>query len=110
MDRAPVFGGIFSRLGVPGALYIGELAGVFLIFISFVRAKTPMGERCKCRSAQRQVISRISLSVQHLQSEEIRDHRVILAPLLSSGAAHLIHTLKNYHNRIPPQLPGQVQD
>jgi hypothetical protein len=48
---APVFGDTFSRFGIPGALYIGELAGVFLIFIGFIRAKTPMGERCTWCSA-----------------------------------------------------------
>jgi hypothetical protein len=74
MDRAPVFGGILSRFGIPGALYIGELAGVFLIFIGFIRAKTPMGEKYTCCPAKRQVISRISLSVQNLLGKEILNH------------------------------------
>jgi len=41
---APAFGGAFSRFGVPGALYIGELFGAVLIFIGFLRATTPMKE------------------------------------------------------------------
>jgi 4-hydroxybenzoate polyprenyltransferase len=40
----PAFGGAFSRFGVPGALYIGELLGAVLIFLGFLRATTPMGE------------------------------------------------------------------
>ena len=38
----PAFGGTFSRLGVPMALYIGELLGVVLIFLGYLRAITPM--------------------------------------------------------------------
>jgi len=41
---APAFGGAFSRFGVPGALYIGELFGAVLMFIGFIRATTPMKE------------------------------------------------------------------
>ena len=37
-------GGSFSRMGVPAALYIGELVGAVLMFIGFLRATTPMGE------------------------------------------------------------------
>ncbi len=40
----PAFGGLFSRLQVPGALYLGEFLGVILIFLGFLRATTPMGE------------------------------------------------------------------
>jgi hypothetical protein len=40
----PAFGGTFSRFGVPGALYIGELLGAVLMFIGFIRATTPMGD------------------------------------------------------------------
>jgi hypothetical protein len=40
---APAFGGTFSRFGVPGALYLGELLGAVLMFIGFIRATTPMG-------------------------------------------------------------------
>jgi len=40
---APAFGGAFSRMGVPAALYIGELVGAILMFIGFRRATTPMG-------------------------------------------------------------------
>jgi hypothetical protein len=39
---APAFGGAFSRFGVPGALYIGELFGAILMFAGFIRATTPM--------------------------------------------------------------------
>jgi hypothetical protein len=41
---APAFGGAFSRMGVPAALYIGELLGAVLMFIGFQRATTPMKE------------------------------------------------------------------
>ena len=40
---APAFGGFFSRLGIPGFLYYGELLGVILLFAGFIRATTPMG-------------------------------------------------------------------
>jgi len=40
---APAFGGAFSRVGIPVALYIGELVGAILMFIGFRRATTPMG-------------------------------------------------------------------
>jgi hypothetical protein len=39
---SPAFGGTFSRLGIPGALYFSELLGVILIFLGFLRASTPM--------------------------------------------------------------------
>ena len=42
---APAFGGTFSRFGLPGALYIGELLGALLLFAGFIRATTPMRER-----------------------------------------------------------------
>jgi hypothetical protein len=38
----PAFGGTFSRMGVPSALYIGELLGSVLMFAGFIRATTPM--------------------------------------------------------------------
>jgi hypothetical protein len=38
----PAFGGTFSRFGLPGALYIGELLGAILMFIGFIRATTPI--------------------------------------------------------------------
>lgn len=41
---APAFGGTFSRMGVPAALYIGELLGAVLMFIGFHRATTMMVE------------------------------------------------------------------
>ncbi len=37
---APAFGGVFSRFGIPNALYIGELLGTVLMFVGFVRATT----------------------------------------------------------------------
>ncbi|GAB4426180.1 MAG: hypothetical protein Kow002_15540 [Anaerolineales bacterium] len=40
----PAFGGLFSRLQVPGALYLGEFFGVILLFLGFLRATTPMTE------------------------------------------------------------------
>ena len=49
---APAFGGTFSRFGIPGALYIGELAGVILIFLGFLRATTPMGEEMRLQTSQ----------------------------------------------------------
>jgi hypothetical protein len=42
---APAFGGAFSRFGISGALYIGELIGATLIFLGFWRATTPMEEK-----------------------------------------------------------------
>jgi len=39
---APAFGGAFSRFGVPGALYLGELLGVVLMFAGFIRATMPV--------------------------------------------------------------------
>ncbi|MBN1317101.1 MAG: hypothetical protein JXA42_16585 [Anaerolineales bacterium] len=38
----PAFGGVFSRMGIGGALYISELMGAVLLFIGFLRAITPM--------------------------------------------------------------------
>ena len=38
----PAFGGTFSRMGIPGALYISELLGAVLMFIGFWRATTPI--------------------------------------------------------------------
>lgn len=38
----PAFGGFFSRLQFPGALYIGEFLGILLLFAGFLRATTPM--------------------------------------------------------------------
>lgn len=38
----PAFGGTFSRMGVANALYIGELLGVILIFLGYLRATHPM--------------------------------------------------------------------
>jgi hypothetical protein len=40
----PAFGGTLSRMGVPGALYIGELVGAVLMFAGFIRATTPIKE------------------------------------------------------------------
>jgi hypothetical protein len=49
---APAFGGGFSRMGVPAALYIGELVGAVLMFIGFRRATTPMAEEAPVLSSQ----------------------------------------------------------
>ena len=49
---APAFGGTFSRFGLPGALYLGELLGAVLMFIGFIRATTPMGKSVPEASAQ----------------------------------------------------------
>jgi hypothetical protein len=38
----PAFGGTFSRMGVPSALYIGEILGAILMFAGFIRATTPI--------------------------------------------------------------------
>jgi hypothetical protein len=38
----PAFGGTFSRMGVPSALYIGELLGAMLMFAGLFRATTPI--------------------------------------------------------------------
>jgi hypothetical protein len=38
----PAFGGAFSRVGIPGALYITELLGTVLLFVGFWRATTAM--------------------------------------------------------------------
>lgn len=40
----PAFGGTFSRMGIPGALYISELLGAVVMFIGFLRATTPIAE------------------------------------------------------------------
>lgn len=39
---APAFGGAFSRFGLSGALYVGELLGAVLMFAGFIRATTLM--------------------------------------------------------------------
>ncbi|MFQ5575391.1 MAG: hypothetical protein ACE5G8_00205 [Anaerolineae bacterium] len=39
---APAFGGAFSRFGLSGALYAGELLGAIIMFIGFIRATTPI--------------------------------------------------------------------
>ncbi len=49
---APAFGGTFSRMGVPSALYIGELFGTVLMFIGFWRATTPMGGEADASEAK----------------------------------------------------------
>lgn len=52
---SPAFGGTFSRLGIPGALYISELVGVILIFAGFLRATTPIEKKepeAACASQQ----------------------------------------------------------
>lgn len=41
----PAFGGLFSRLQFPGALYLGEFFGVILLFIGFMRATMPIEDK-----------------------------------------------------------------
>lgn len=38
----PAFGGTFSRMGVPAALYLGEFLGAIIIFLGYLRAVTPI--------------------------------------------------------------------
>ena len=47
----PAFGGTFSRMGLPNALYLGELLGAILMFIGFVRATTPMRSASPAKEA-----------------------------------------------------------
>ena len=50
----PAFGGAFSRLGIPNALYLSELSGAVLMFIGFIRATTPIrnsDDACSTRPA-----------------------------------------------------------
>ncbi len=47
----PAFGGTFSRMGVPSALYLGELFGAVLLFAGFIRATTPMRSSQKATEA-----------------------------------------------------------
>ena len=54
----PAFGGGFSRMGVPSALYISELLGAILLFIGFWRAITPMvgGQDTAVRMPESEVV------------------------------------------------------
>lgn len=47
----PAFGGTFSRLGIPGALYISEFLGAVLLFAGFLRATTPIPQAAESASA-----------------------------------------------------------
>jgi hypothetical protein len=47
----PAFGGGFSRLGLPGVLYIAELLGAILMFAGFIRATTPMARPAQASKA-----------------------------------------------------------
>lgn len=49
---APAFGGAFSRMGVPAALYFGELFGAGLMFLGFLRATTPIADKAQQSAAQ----------------------------------------------------------
>lgn len=40
----PAFGGTFSRMGIPGALYVSELLGAVVLFTGFLRAIKPIAE------------------------------------------------------------------
>jgi hypothetical protein len=48
----PAFGGAFSRFGIPGALYIGELLGAILMFLGFLRSTTPSESQDKSAVAE----------------------------------------------------------
>jgi hypothetical protein len=54
---SPAFGGTFSRLGVPNALYLSELIGVILMFIGFVRATTPIESKLPEAEASSQAVA-----------------------------------------------------
>jgi len=41
---APAIGGLFSRFGFTGILYVSELVGAVLMFLGFLRATTPFKE------------------------------------------------------------------
>ena len=47
----PAFGGTFSRMGLPNALYLGELLGSVLMFVGFIRATTPRRSEAPAREA-----------------------------------------------------------
>ena len=42
---APALGGLLSRFGLGGYLYLGELIGAVLMFSGFVRATAPLKKR-----------------------------------------------------------------
>ena len=39
---APALGGLLSRVGLGGYLYLGELVGAVLMFVGFIRATAPL--------------------------------------------------------------------
>ena len=43
----PALGGTFSRLGLPGGLYLSELLGAVLMLAGFIRATTPIQQPSK---------------------------------------------------------------
>jgi hypothetical protein len=47
----PAFGGLFSRLQIPGGLYLGEFLGALLLLIGFWRATTPMAQTAPAAEA-----------------------------------------------------------
>ena len=48
----PAFGGTFSRMGLPSALYLTELLGTVLMFAGFIRATTPMRSEAAVQEAR----------------------------------------------------------
>ncbi|GAG63990.1 unnamed protein product, partial [marine sediment metagenome] len=62
---APALGGAFSRFGIPGTLYIGELLGAILIFVGFWRATTPMADE-EPQTLSDWVYGRISPSIRFM--------------------------------------------
>jgi hypothetical protein len=59
---APAFGGAFSRFGIPGTLYLGELLGALLMFAGFIRATTPIEE--KYRRPRRRTLAMVDTATQ----------------------------------------------
>jgi hypothetical protein len=57
----PAFGGTFSRLGIPNALYLSELLGAILLFFGFLRAITPMDQ--PLRETVRDPTRRVAVTV-----------------------------------------------
>ncbi len=47
----PAFGGLFSRLQIPGGLYLGEFLGALLLLIGFWRATTPIAQTAPAAKA-----------------------------------------------------------
>ncbi|WP_299026904.1 hypothetical protein [uncultured Thermanaerothrix sp.] len=53
----PAFGGTFSRMGIPGALYISEFLGAVLLFAGFLRATMPLPQSAEAPQVSQTVTS-----------------------------------------------------